>query len=107
MINVLIVNNKEGCNSTTEVNCVVGNENVGELERLISISPNPASGNIRLDIPQVFKIQNINILNSVGKVIQVFEEYNGVIDVSSLAAGMYYMRLNVDNQMVTKKLIIE
>jgi len=38
----------------------------------------------------------------VGKV----EEYNGVIDVSSLAAGMYYIRLNVDNKMVTKKLII-
>jgi hypothetical protein len=70
-----------------------------------NIYPNPSKG--------VFNVKSdsngtITITNAIGNVIMV-KEINGesTIDMSNNAAGIYFIRLNSDNKVATKRIIIE
>lgn len=104
---VNIHNNKEGCNSTDEINCLVANENVKELAHQIVISPNPTNGLITLKANQDLRIKEISIINYLGQVVRTYENTDETMNLNDLIPGTYFIRLNVDNQMVTKRLIID
>ncbi|HPI21358.1 MAG TPA: T9SS type A sorting domain-containing protein, partial [Candidatus Kapabacteria bacterium] len=77
------------------------------------VFPNPASSKfeykIKLNYPQSFKIEIFDILgNSALPDLNCFSEtgdYSQLIDISSLAKGMYYIITNANNQRTATKLI--
>ncbi|GAB7257552.1 endonuclease [Polaribacter sp. OB-PA-B3] len=67
--------------------------------------PNPVTGN-----KLFFNINEkatINIYNVLGKLVQseIIENVNSSINVSKLSKGMYLLKLNTQNQSITKKFI--
>ncbi|MEZ4798646.1 MAG: T9SS type A sorting domain-containing protein [Flavobacteriales bacterium] len=97
------------CWSTCEA-CIVDNVNEVLFQNL-SIYPNPASNQIRID-GLVFNgsIPTIKIYDSVGRLVQqstVTNVQSPVIDVTSLVNGIYMVELGVDGVQFTQKLMIQ
>jgi len=83
------------------------------LERAIAMYPNPASSNVDIVInTSTGNTFEIELLNSIGQTITKIEEtrFNAraqqKLDVSEYATGLYFVKIKVGNQSVTKKLII-
>ena len=84
------------------------------LQPNISISPNPAVdiANINISLDNSSEV-SIEIINSVGATIAFrnYGELNGSFnfpyDVSGLNAGIYFAKIRIDNQFVTKKFMIQ
>jgi hypothetical protein len=88
---------------------------VGEnaLERAISMYPNPAKSNVDILInTTVGNTYEIELLNSLGQSITKIEEtrFNASVqqklDVSKYGTGLYFVKIKVGDQVVTKKLIV-
>jgi hypothetical protein len=78
----------------------------------VSIYPNPTNGNavIDLELSQNADIA-ISIYTVTGVLVQDFGKENTskathIIDVTAYPAGMYLVRFVVDNQVITKKLLV-
>jgi N-acetylneuraminic acid mutarotase len=83
---------------------------IEELDRLISIFPNPTTDYIQVYFPSEF-ITDITMYSVTGEPCEVSPIYLNdftQIDISSLNAGVYYIRFNniIDNQFISKKIII-
>jgi hypothetical protein len=70
-----------------------------------NIYPNPTKGEFKIKSNTA---GSITITNAIGKVLLV-RDFNGeaVIDMSDHSAGIYFIRLNSDNKVATKSIIIE
>jgi hypothetical protein len=88
---------------------------VGEnsLDSAISMYPNPASSNVDVIInTTVGNTYEIELLNSMGQMISKIEEtrFNAraqqKLDVSRYGTGLYFVKVKVGDQTVTKKLIV-
>jgi hypothetical protein len=78
----------------------------------LSIYPNPASGNTVIDL-ELFQNADVAfaIYTLTGALVQDFGKENTskathIIDVSKYSAGMYLVQFVVNNQLITKKLIV-
>ena len=72
-----------------------------------SIYPNPVVNELRI-VSDLAKIEQIIIYNLNGKqILKVDFQENQPIDVSSLAKGMYLVKLQTENGSLTKKMIKE
>jgi photosystem II stability/assembly factor-like uncharacterized protein len=75
----------------------------------ISLFPNPASKEINLLWNRNEDV-NIKIYNSIGKLIYFAKNKNLInplnIDVSQYASGLYFVKINNANGVITKKLIV-
>ena len=83
------------------------------LERAISMYPNPAKSNVDIVInTTIGNTYEIELLNSIGQTITKTEEtrFNAraqqKLDVSKYGTGLYFVKITVGNQTVTKKLIV-
>ncbi|WP_298515185.1 S8 family serine peptidase [uncultured Kordia sp.] len=88
---------------------------VGEntLARAIAMYPNPAKSNVDIVInTSVGNTYEIELMNSLGQTITKIEEtrFNARatqnLDVSQYGTGLYFVKVKVGNQSVTKKLIV-
>lgn len=79
--------------------------NVNELyaEDLL-VYPNPSSGNVRIEIPEMKTFDHLEIITTEGKLVDSFSE-NYTFDLN-LPAGIYFLRLIGKQNIVTKKLIV-
>lgn len=74
----------------------------------ISIHPNPASTLVNIGINASFTKAAYQLYNSTGKLVaQNNLDQAATIDVSELAAGLYFMQLNIDGIIVNKKFVVE
>jgi len=89
-------------------NCIPVNTN--EVERLsISIFPNPVQDNF-FHIQTSSTIDYISILNTSGQVVKTINgsvSTNQAIDVSTLANGIYFIKLQADNVNHFEKLVLQ
>ena len=103
-----------GCGSDTftkkiTVSSIAENKPNSELY----IYPNPANENIYVKIlsgfPDVLELKLINTLNQVvfEKKIVHHRESIEIINVSRFPAGMYFIKLNGEQETLTKKILIE
>ncbi|WP_298515187.1 S8 family serine peptidase [uncultured Kordia sp.] len=83
------------------------------LDRAISMYPNPAKSNVNVVInTSVGNTYEIELMNSLGQTITKIEEtrFNARatqnLDVSQYGTGLYFVKVKVGNQSVTKKLIV-
>jgi hypothetical protein len=107
------VTDANGCTETETVivDDFVGTTRIDYITNL-SIYPNPTNGNtvIDLELSQNADIA-VSIYTITGILVQDFGKENTskathTIDVSNYSAGMYLVRFVVDNQVVTKKLLV-
>jgi hypothetical protein len=77
------------------------------LKDNIEVFPNPGKGIFHIVVPERFKRSEITVVNALG--IVVFKNYpvNGVIDLTSLDKGMYFLSLKNGQEYICKKICIE
>lgn len=81
-----------------------------DLNEQISLYPNPVNDKVYYQVLNDIQISSIVFVNSLGKQILVKNEINiegGLIDVSLFSDGVYFVKINLENEKkIYKKLII-
>ena len=76
------------------------------LERAVSIYPNPATTELHVETTSGITISEIQVYNITGKqVMHLNNVSNGTLDISALTSGIYLIKMQVDDQVVIKKLV--
>ena len=74
----------------------------------ISIYPNPNEGKFYIELP--FDNENVlklKIINQLGKVILEQDSFDGTIDISPVAKGIYFVSITLKNKVINRKIIIQ
>ena len=84
----------------------VGIDNI-TLANSINLMPNPADNYIELSINSNVEAKEAIVYNAFGQMIQTVQltENHARIDLSDMAAGMYFVRVNGEGVTATKKFI--
>ncbi|WP_179347754.1 T9SS type A sorting domain-containing protein [Winogradskyella pacifica] len=100
-----------------DVNCGIDSTNPveEETEFAFDVYPNPASGIVNVKISGSLIVSDINIFDVTGKLVQYIKITNEnlnpstttQVDISSLQAGVYFIKLNNKDRNITKKLIVK
>ncbi|HZV69460.1 MAG TPA: T9SS type A sorting domain-containing protein [Saprospiraceae bacterium] len=93
------------CDHTFEnIECTTSIGDTKATPALINMYPNPAQESLMIDSKQ--SIDHISIFNLSGSLLKNFSPQSNHIDVSDLNSGIYFFRINVDRQVVNKKIVI-
>ena len=98
------------CSYSYPMTCTVGINEALASKNSFSISPNPATTTININIKE---LQNttavINIYDATGKVVKTISttENNLSIDRGDLRGGIYFVRVLIGDRELTKKIILE
>ena len=84
------------------------------FEQIVSVYPNPSNGLFTLSINNVVANQIvISILDIQGKIVfaetdkNISADYKKQINLSDLAKGIYYVKINIGSELKTQKLIVQ
>ncbi len=105
---VIIQDNAEGCNDTTEVKekCNANSLDENKPSCLFTIYPNPASDYIYV-LPKINdKIKEINILNQLGQLEVHHVDITKKIITSNLQSGVYFISIITESSNFREKIII-
>ncbi|MBR4135129.1 MAG: fibronectin type III domain-containing protein [Bacteroidales bacterium] len=88
-------------------------DNVGiqsYLEKAVNLYPNPATEMVSVEVSDAgIQITGVEVYNVYGQVVETFHgtslQNRATINVSSLAGGMYYVRVTTDGGVVTKNFV--
>jgi hypothetical protein len=109
---VITISGSNGASTTVNVICTVTNPQdiiiEYDPENSILIYPNPTFGELTIQDSR-FKIQDVEIFDVVGKchALRLSRVTNNetTIDISHLLAGVYFVRIETNGGMTTKKVI--
>ncbi len=76
-----------------------------ELAKEIALQPNPAQNQVRINTS--YLIENVEVYNVVGQLVLQQKIANNVLDISNLMTGSYFVKLEIEGQVVVKKLLVE
>ncbi len=79
---------------------IVGIEDLEVLQ--IEVYPNPTAGIIEI---QGIAADQIDLIDIHGKLLSIEKLSNNKVDISTLPIGIYFLKLTVDDQIVTKRII--
>ena len=92
--------------------CQPNNPGVHEygLEDFISIYPNPTNGLFQIQSEKL-NIKTIEVINVLGEKVYRLDankifNHSGTIDLSSSPDGIYFVRVQTDKCMVSKKVVV-
>ncbi len=91
--------------SSYSENCTLS-VNQFNLENAFNIYPNPVKEQFTIQNDAGYVIDAISIYTILGKLIYKSKDIQNTIDVSTLSNGMYLIKLNSNNKIITKKIII-
>jgi hypothetical protein len=100
-------------NNTQVLNCsgARGHEGYANTQKEITVFPNPSNGIINMNIILDKDCQiSYNVINALGQVV-ISEDFgytsfiNKQLNIEE--KGVYFIQLNIDNEISTKKLIIK
>jgi hypothetical protein len=91
------------CNIKTSPGILSTNQ--PDLEEQFSIYPNPAIEQIKVNIPKGANVGSIALYDVSGKVIDQFDYFPQSINISGLEKGLYFVTINLEGEMITRKLI--
>ena len=88
------------------INCPNGI--VSSSTESLCVFPNPASGQIRLRYEQG-TLQSLQVFNAVGQEVlrQNLEGSEQVVNIATLAKGVYFLRIGTDRTTVMRKIVVE
>jgi hypothetical protein len=111
---VVLVTAEDGVTSQTytfeiiEADCNVGLDE--ELLESITVSPNPSTGIFTITTPSGLTDYHTTVVDQLGKVVYERDIIDGTveesIDLTSLPAGVYNLRINTDNDQIVKRISI-
>lgn len=94
--------------------CVLGYPvSIGELgegEFEVKIYPNPTRGKVNMDISSGIYDVELSVMDITGKVVfqkNYSASENITFDMSGKVSGMYFVKMNVDDNQIVKKLIVD
>ena len=70
------------------------NDNSENLEKSISLYPNPANRVVNIDLPNNVQLKSVRILNEIGQLINVYN--TSTFNVEDLSNGMYFLQIETD-----------
>lgn len=109
------VENSNGGTSTVGTQMILTTYHVGGVlginkAQLLNFSmfPNPSNGQVTLQLPSDANQAQVNIFDYLGKTLlqKSINSSNNTLDVSNLTTGIYFVRIQTDTKVGTKKLII-
>ncbi len=76
-----------------------------DLESRVRVYPNPTVGKVTITAES--QMECVNVYDVYGKLIQTLkvEDTSAEVDMSSYAAGVYFVRIQTDNGLVTKRVV--
>ena len=82
--------------------------NNNELERAVSVYPNPSNGNLFIKNNGTQNLEKAEIFSVSGQKVKAFNQIsnNNNLNIASLKSGMYFLRLQSDNGSTVKKIIV-
>ena len=88
------------------INCPNGI--VSSSTESLCVFPNPASGQIRLRYEQG-TLQSLQVFNAVGQEVlrQNLEGSEQVVNISTLAKGVYFLKIGTDRATIMRKIVVE
>jgi photosystem II stability/assembly factor-like uncharacterized protein len=81
--------------------------NIPGIAKDVKLYPNPASGWLSIEAPPSVEIKAMALYDDAGKCIGKWEGQRQRINVAGFAKGIYYMRVEANETVFTKKLILE
>ncbi len=97
----------DGSGVTGSVNITISNQSSSTKEQSIisnlSIYPNPTNAQIIIDADA--NIEALTILDIMGKTVKTMVAPNQTIDVSDLTKGIYFLQIQLDKTLVSRKMI--
>gem|GEM_PF-2017256 len=108
--NYFIIVTQNGCSSDTSNIFNVTNVGINELsnsEMNITIFPNPTNDKFTIQTDNLIEAYTLEILNTTGQVVLTKKISNSVeqVDLSGQAAGVYFVKLQLGNNSVVRKII--
>ena len=91
---------------TTTINNVLNNQDFA-FENEFLLYPNPAKDILNISTKNQTEIQSVEIYNLIGQVVIAIPNSTNKIDVSSLEAGTYFMKVNTKKGSSTTKFVKE
>lgn len=73
----------------------------------ISIYPNPACNSISIKVEKEYTDLKIEIMDEMGKLVYSNNEIDNPISLDGFATGIYFVQLNIDGKVTTKKIVVE
>ena len=103
---ICAADNQSSFVSTTFTTDGVGIDNI-TLANSINLMPNPADNYIELRVNSNVEVKEAIVYNAFGQLIQTVQlsENHARIDLSDMAAGMYFVRVNGEGVTAMKKFI--
>lgn len=71
----------------------------------VSIYPNPVVNELSIDMPSSIELESATMFDLLGKQTQVSISENNTINMSQMAAGVYILKLETNQGIMTKKII--
>lgn len=71
----------------------------------VDVYPNPSKGLV--SISGISTTKNVEVINITGQQVKYIENADDSIDMSSLQAGVYFMKITADNKFAIKKIVKE
>ena len=77
------------------------------MEESVSVYPNPSNGVIHISNDVELKIEQVQIMNIAGKIIETIEwNQQKAIDLSSYSAGTYVIGFELGGSVKTERVVI-
>jgi hypothetical protein len=87
---------------------VIKVENCDKVQQQLSIYPNPVRGIVNLIYDgDKNAVRSIEIYNIMGEKVYTTTGYKSAIDLTGKPAGFYFVHLNLQSKVITKKVVIE
>ena len=80
------------------------NENADES---INVYPNPACNSVAIDIEKEYTDLTVEIIDETGRVVYSRNDLENPISLDNFVTGIYFVRLQVDGDVTTKKIVVE
>ncbi len=80
---------------------------INELERNISVYPNPATNNVSISGLPHEAIKSVTLSTIAGKQLKATNRFNGTFSLEGIANGVYLVNVKTSNNQFIKKLVVQ
>lgn len=77
------------------------------IDDKIKIFPNPSNNNLKIDVQNDVRIENIELFDINGKKVKTYNNIDRNLNISGFSTGTYFLRLSTSEGGLTKKVIID
>ena len=104
--NCFIVNQYDTLEINTFSPSILSVDNLVQLEK-IKIFPCPIKNVLQVEVLNEVQIEKIELLDISSKQVKTFNNTDRHLNISGLSSGIYLLRISTNEDVVTKKVVIE